>query len=185
MKAPCVLALSLLLALLVGATAAGSHGGLHPSQLDLVVSDGRVGGEMVLRATLLDDAGNPLPGEPIVFELETTFGWLELGRRFTNADGQATLEYVPSGAGPLTFRARFLGGTGVTTVGPSGDVATAIVTERPLESPLPVAAGIAVVVAAVVGSIWAAYAFVLLELRAIRTDGGGPEGRSRREARAR
>ncbi len=171
-----------LLALLAVGTAAGSHGDPHPTGLDLAVPSMRVGEQGILFATLRLPSGDPIPEMQVVFELETTFGWLELGRRFTNADGEVSLEYVPTGAGTFAFRARFEGAPGLD---PSEDIVTATIGDVPRDTPFPAATAIAFVVAVVVGSIWGAYAFVLVELRGIWVQGGGiPRIGRRRGVRA-
>lgn len=171
-----------LLVLLAAGPVVGSHGGPHPTRLDLAIPSMWVGEQGILFATLRFPWGDPVPGMQVVFELETTFGWLELGRRFTNADGEVSLEYVPTGAGTFAFRVRFEGGPDLD---PSEDVETATIGDVARDTPFPTATAIAFVVAVVVGSVWGAYAFVLLELRGIWIQGGGrPRIRGRRGVRA-
>jgi len=161
----------------------GSHGGPHPSTLELAAPDMQVGVGASLAASLRHPNGDPEPRAKIVFELGTAFGWLELGQRFTNADGEAILEYTPTGPGTFAFRARF---NGTSTLDASEAIASTSVADVPLQTVVPTATFVMIVVAIVVGGIWGTYGFVLLGLRRIWIEGGGsPRLRGRRGTKSR
>lgn len=128
-----------------------------------------VGQRMTLGAFLLDPAGAPVPGQPIEFYQETTFGLLYLGLERTNALGKAGLEYEPRAEGTWTFRFMFRG-TG--TLLPSSQSLT-IVAESAGSLPpaFRIDLGIALVVLTVLSGVWGSYAFVLRQLAAIRAEG--------------
>lgn len=164
-----MLLLALATLLILAGPASAPHG-QHPTSLALDVPALRVGDEAVLSALLRDDQGGTVAGVEVVFEVETTYGWLELGRATTNARGKASLLYTPTGPGSYTFRGRFEGNSNWTA---SGLEVQVTIEDTAPRVPFATSTAIAFVVAIVVGSIWGAYLFVLLELRQVWTEGGG------------
>lgn len=174
--------LLLLLVLLASASALAFHGGPHPATLALSVPNLRVGEEVAISATLRHPDGEPVANATVVFELDTTYGVLELGRAATNARGKASVLYVPAGPGSFTFRARFEGAPGLDAAADEKDVDVG--EAPPAPSSLPTATAIAFVVAIIVGSIWGIYGFILLDLRQVWVEGGGtPFLKKRKEVR--
>mgnify|MGYP001617085338 CR=1 FL=1 len=180
MRLLCVLVLAAVLGLAGGVQAA--HGDVHATTLGLTVVHLAVGESSTISAHLQDDGGEPVVDAVVSFERETTFGWLSLGDRATNSDGNAFLSYVPETPGTYSVRARYDGGPNLLA---SAAVSSVTVPGPSTEAPFPTDTAIAFVVAIIVGSIWGAYAFVLLDLRGIWVAGGGVPRFGRRRAGSR
>ncbi len=169
-------------ALGVAGVSQAAHGEVHGTTLSLTAIDLRIAESATISAHLHDDMGQPVSGAIITFDRETTFGWLVLGDRPTNEEGSAFLSYVPENPGTHAIRARFGGAPGLR---PSETVSTVTVIGPGVDTPFPTDTAIAVVIAAVVGSIWGAYAFVALDLRGVWIAGGGvPRLRPRKDHRS-
>jgi len=121
--------------------------------------------------------GVPLAGRELVFVRHASFGALEIARAITDALGNAAVSVsIPSQ------------GTSLVSVEFAGDallrpnVATATIVVVGVEPPPPdflAILSVGVVVAAVVGSVWACYAFVFTQLLGIRREGRLADRRGR------
>ncbi len=130
------------------------------------------GESTVLTAVLRNATGVGLSGRPLTFWLDTTFGPLLLGNATTNNAGKAATVYAPRGAGTWTLTVRF---AGQGRFQPS-EASAVVDVQDPVTSPPPILrtdTGIALIVLAVVGSIWLTYGFVAYQLSAIRAEGRG------------
>lgn len=133
------------------------------------------GGAVRLRATLADDAGNPIPNVPVRFfveaELAGTRGLMEIGSAVTDSRGVASLVYAPTFPGEQRLTARFEGvGLYAESEGTARldvpDAVPAYTSGPPGLAPLPrlAAAGL---VALVLG-VWATFAYVIYQVLRIR-----------------
>lgn len=139
--------------------------------------DGAVAGRLLVLYSLLSTAeGSPVAGRQVVLQHRTTFGWLTADESETDRMGKAEhlLPSVP--AGQIEFRAVFPGDSSHapanTTL--SLEVLPApswppILQGWPSQAPLPAVLLAGVVVA----SVWATYAFVLLQIRQISRSAEG------------
>ncbi len=113
-----------------------------------------------------------LSGQTLEFLVQTTFGPLLIGNFTTNNAGKAAIQYTPRGSGVWTLLVRF---AGQGRFEPSEASAELVVADSPTAPPplLRTDTGIALIVLAVVGSIWLTYGFVAYQLSAIRAEGLG------------
>jgi len=126
------------------------------------------GQEFTVSATLLEHSV-PLAGRELVFVRHASFGALELARAVTDAFGNAAVSASIPSPGTSLVSVEFAGDAGLRA-----SVATATIVVVGVEPPPPdftAILSVGVVVAAVVGSVWACYAFVLAQLLAIRQEG--------------
>ncbi|MBI2918712.1 MAG: Ig-like domain repeat protein [Chloroflexi bacterium] len=84
------------------------------TNLDLTASpEAAVGQQFTLQARVTDDAQAPVPGVQVVFTSALTFlntdSEVEFGRATTNAQGIATLSYIPRTEGTVPVSATFAG----------------------------------------------------------------------------
>jgi hypothetical protein len=90
----------------------GRVGTAHASHLDVTVAESTpaiVGQASELQATVTSaDAGLPAGGVPVTFYAHATFGkasgYVEIGRTVTDANGVATINYVPRESGTHDIR---------------------------------------------------------------------------------
>ncbi|MDQ7827391.1 MAG: carboxypeptidase-like regulatory domain-containing protein [Armatimonadota bacterium] len=135
-----------------------------------------------IMAVVTDATGAPVPEALIVFKARTTFGWLLLEERSTDAAGRARMG-LPAGVRATAIRAESadigqvhatvrVGGPSPATprVRPDRDVLRALSPQPGVISPYPVPAQVALL-AAVLGGIWATYGYVAWLLWRIRTSG--------------
>ncbi len=125
-----------------------------------------------INAVLRNATGVGLSGQALEFLVQTTFGPLSLGNATTNNAGKASILYTPRGGGVWTLLVRFAGQGRFQASDGSAEL---VVADGPTVPPplLRTDTGIALIVIAVVGSIWLAYGFVAYQLTAIRAEGFG------------
>jgi hypothetical protein len=159
--------------------------------------EAREGGLLVLYSRLVAAGGSPLAGRSVSLYQNTTFGWLleedvrfeedvadERGDLFgwllldegvTDSDGKAEHLVTPVGGGPITFLATFSGEDGYASA--NATLAVDIAAGPPSTAHASTTAAIVLVVATVVGSVWAAYAFVALQIYRISRPKKAQQGR--------
>ncbi len=128
-----------------------------------------------LVVTLRDTATSaPVAGGELSFQQETTFGWLPLGNVTTNGQGEAGVTWEPVANGTYTVTVAYAGNATYTPANRtlSLSVVGASSPPPPLLTPDRL---IALIVAAVVGGVWATYGFVAFQVVGIRTAGSRPE----------
>lgn len=132
----------------------------------------RADGSVLARATLLDSEGSPLADAPIVFTRRTTLGGdLVLGRPTTMENGSAVVKIPATGGETIKVTAAFEGGGGlaysedeqaITVPGPVMEHELG-----PLAAPTPPPV-LALILLVVLGGVWAAYGFVVVQLVGLR-----------------
>lgn len=172
-------AVLLLVALLPAAAA--SPAGPSPASTDptaiLAVTPSELvaGIPTTLVATLRDTAtGNPVGNATLSFSERTTFGWLLLGNDTTNAEGEAGVAYEPVYNGTYTIDIAYAGDAGFAPTNTTLAL-TVLAAGSPPSPGFPAELIIVLVVIAVVGGVWATYAFVAWEILGIRDIGSRPE----------
>ena len=151
---------------------------LHPH----APADISVGSSNEISAILHDAATEiGLPGENLTFSLRTSFGWLPLKTTLTDARGTAYLDYDPVAPGNYTIQVVF---GGDAAYAPSNASVTVVAIAGPTSPPPLLSSGqtIILVIAAVVGGVWATYGFVAFQVLGIRAD---PPEDDRKDRRAR
>ncbi len=147
-----------------------------PTAIEAVTPSAIVAGVPVtLVATLRDTAtATPVGGANLTFVQPTEFGSLVLGNVTTNAQGEGGIQYEPAHNGTFTIVISFDGNASYapTNTTLSLNVLAASTPPPPL---IPSDLVIAVVIVAVVGSVWATYAFVGAQILGIRSIGSRPE----------
>lgn len=126
------------------------------------------GEEFSVSATLREH-GVPLAGRELVFVRHASFGALEIARAVTDALGNAAVSVSVPSRGTTLVSVEFAGDAQLRP-----NVATATIVVVGVEPPPPdftAILSVGVVVAAVVGSVWACYAFVFTQLLGIRREG--------------
>lgn len=109
--------------------------------------------------SLRDDSFNPLPFRSVSVFVRTVYGYLDLGRTVTNAQGLASVQYTPRGNGEYLIGASF-GGEG----GYLASVAWATLTvTSPAELPSPLAdlRVVETLIFVIVTGVWATYGYAL------------------------
>lgn len=120
--------------------------------------DARAGSLLVLYSRLETLMGVPVAGRTVSLHERTTFGRLLLDEGVTDRNGEAEHLITPAGSGELTLVADFAGDADYATANVT--VTLRVAAGPPTVPSFPVTAVIVGVVAAVVGSVWASYAFV-------------------------
>lgn len=155
--------------------------GVEPTELHPhAPADIAVGSSNEISAILHDAATEiGLPGENLTFTLQTTFGWLPLKTATTDAKGTAYLDYDPVAPGKYTIRVAF---DGDAAYAPSNASVTVVASAGPTSPPPLLSAGptIILVIAAVVGGVWATYGFVAFQVLGIRADPPEDDRKDRR-----
>lgn len=140
---------------------------------------------VTILATLTDRAGQPVAAAPVRFSLWTSFGGvegeMEIGDRFTDEQGVASLEYVPATVGEHEFVARFAG----SDILAPGEQRLRITVERAVGAYVVAPRGLDLVaryaplaIAFVVLGIWSTFAYVLYQVVRIRTAARPTSGRT-------
>ena len=147
-----------------------------PTAIEAVSPSALVAGvPTTLVATLRDTAtSSPVGGANLTFAEETTFGWLVLGNVTTNAQGEAGVGYEPVYNGTYTVVVSYAGDG---SHAPSNATLSLMVLAASSPPPplIPTDRLIVFVILAVVGGVWATYAFVGLQILGIRSIGSRPE----------
>jgi plastocyanin len=147
-----------------------------PTAIDAVTPSVLVAGfETTLVATLQDTASSTaVAGATLTFSEQTTFGWLPLGNATTNGQGEAGVTYEPVYNGTYTIVVAYAGNA---SYAPSNTTLTLTVfaAAAPPPPPIPADRLIVFVILAVVGGVWATYAFVAWQILGIRSVGSRPE----------
>jgi len=167
-------ALSLCAALL--AASAVPAAGAEPSRL--LLQQERLDGNLRLLATVTETSGRGVEGAEVVFQARTAFGWLKLGGAETDARGKASVDLpaaspyaeVSAQAGEATvvraevvLRQNVRGGPATR---PGRDVLERLSPQPGFISPYPPVQ--IVLVAVILGGIWATYAYLVSLLIRIR-----------------
>lgn len=120
-----------------------------------------------------------LPGQNLSFSVRTSFGWLLLKQATTDAQGKGYLDYDPVSPGNDTIQVAYAG-NGVYA--PCNATVSVVALAGPATPPpfLTTDRAIVLVILAVVGGVWATYAFVAIQVLGIREDRPEPERRDRR-----
>lgn len=180
-RAVLAIAVLLLLLALTPAIVAASPSGpvpaaVDPTAIEAVTPSALVAGvETTLVATLRDTATSaPIGGANLSFREQTTFGWLVLGNATTNAQGEAGVYYEPVYNGTYTIVIAY---SGDGSYAPTNTTLSLMVLAGPSPPPslIPPDLLIVFVILAVVGGVWATYAFVGVQILGIRSIGSGPE----------
>ena len=133
------------------------------------------GVETTLVATLRDTAaGTPIGRANLTFSEKTTFGWLVLGNVTTNAQGEGGVPYEPVYNGTYTIVVSYAGNESYAPTNATLAL-TVLAASSPPPPGIPTDTLIVFVVIAVVGGVWATYAFVGLQILGIRSVGARPE----------
>lgn len=173
-----ILLLVLLLAPSVAAAipSAPSPAASDPTAIEVATPPAIVAGvQTTLVATLRDTAaGTAVAGANLTFAEKTTFGWLVLGNGTTNAQGEAGVVYEPAHNGTYTIVISFAGDAGYAPANTTLSL-TVLAADSTAPPPFPSETIIVFVILAVVGSVWATYAFVGLQILGIRSVGSRPE----------
>ncbi len=144
------------------------------THLDLAAQGGAVAGRILpLEARLRDSQGAPIAGARVTIFEQTTFGRLILGNYTTNANGRVYGEFTPRSDGTFLLGASFAG---------DGVHEPAEATVQVNVSASPAAGGSDVLsyyillgtIIAIVGSVWATYAFVVLQILLIPREAEPP-----------
>lgn len=138
------------------------------------------GGLLVLYSRLATEQGAPLADQVVSLYQETTFGKLLLDERLTDRDGEAEHLVSTLSRGSLTLVGSFPGGVDFTPANVT--LTLAIAAGPPLTVPFPTTTMIVLVVSIVVGSIWATYALVGLQVYRISRPKGVRAAREVEEA---
>ncbi len=176
-------ALALLVLLLIfvpSAHAAGplprSAAGVDPTRVEAAVPASLVAGTpTALTATLRDTATNgTVGGAALTFSEKTTFGWLLLGNKSTDSQGEASVPYEPVANGTYTIVVSYPGNA---SYAPSNATLAlnVLAASTPPPPAMPADQLIVFVILAVVGGVWATYAFVGFQILGIRSIGSRPE----------
>jgi plastocyanin len=147
-----------------------------PTAIDAVTPSALVAGiESTLVATLRDTAtSTPVGGANLSFSEQTTFGWLLLGNATTNAQGEAGVTYEPAYNGTYTVVIAYAGDGSYAPTNTTLTL-TVFAASAPPAPPIPADRLIVFVILAVVGCVWATYAFVAWQILGIRSVGSRPE----------
>lgn len=135
------------------------------SALELSLPEGNppLGSSEIL-VTVRDENNTPLPQRSLSVFVQTAFGFLELGSTTTNAQGIASVEYAPRDEGEYLIGAAFLGGQGYLASVEWLRLVVVVPAPDPGILPRDVVI-IQAILVAVVGGIWAAYAYSFFSLR--------------------
>ncbi len=178
-----IFALALLLLLLVLAPNVHAAGPLppmstatDPTRVEAAIPSNLVAGTpTALSATLRDTATNGTVGGAILsFSERTTFGWLLLGNKTTDSQGEASVPYEPVANGTYTIVVSYEGNA---SYAPSNTTLAlnVLAASTPPPPPIPADRVIVFVIIAVVGGVWLTYAFVGVQILGIRSIGSRPE----------
>lgn len=146
--------------------------GTEPTHLQVLMpANITVGLDAAIDAVLHDAVtGTPVPRENVTFAYQTKFGWLSLGTVATTSLGRAIMDYVPRESGNITIRAVFPGDSVYAASNASLAVDVLPAGLGPAPALLPMDRVIVLVILAVVGGVWATYAFVAFLILGIRAD---------------
>ncbi|MFA5861356.1 MAG: NrfD/PsrC family molybdoenzyme membrane anchor subunit [Candidatus Thermoplasmatota archaeon] len=169
----------MILAIALPAFAVGASGDTAPSAsvprpvLTILPTDTATPGVNTTLVAQLRDADtlSPLEGRTVSFSMQTTFGWRPLGSNESDEGGNVTLVYMPAWPGAFTVGASFAGDStyGVTTA-----LSTLVVSapQPAPEGPITPGGLASLTVIAVIGAVWATYAFVAWQILAIKREEG-------------
>lgn len=120
-----------------------------------------------------------LADENLTFSVQTTFGWLLLKSTVTDAKGTAYLDYDPVAPGTYVIQVAFAGNTAYA---PSNASVTVAAVAGPASPPpiLPTSSAMILIIAGVVGGVWATYGFVVTQVLGIRADPPEADRKDRR-----
>ncbi len=172
--------LFLLLALLPAAAAVTgpmpSPTAVDPTHIDVVTPSALAAGvQTTLVATLRDTAtSSPVGGANLSFAEQTTFGWLVLGNVTTNGQGEGGVQYEPVYNGTYTIVVSYPGDANYAPTNTTMTL-TVLGSAPPPPPVLPPDRLIVFVIIAIVGGVWATYAFVGMQILGIRGIGSRPE----------
>jgi hypothetical protein len=132
----------------------------------------REDGNVLARATLLDENGNPLADQPVIFTLRTSLGGdLVLGAPTTMDSGSAVVKIPATGSERLRVTAAFEGGNGLAY----GEASSEIIAPGPPMEHRPGALSaptapptLALTLLVVLGGVWATYGYVVYQVVRIR-----------------
>ncbi len=82
------------------------------SVLTLTLPTARVGQPASLKATLLDENKQPIPGGQVEFSVNSGGSWKSIGFSTTGQDGAVTRSYLPTVEGTFEVKALYQGGQG-------------------------------------------------------------------------
>ena len=167
MKAFALVLVSALVAILfLTSTAIGSDGS---TELSIEPPEAASPGLEFVVSAILREHGAPLPSRELVFARETTFGAIEVGRATTDSVGRAGVVLSVSSPGPVVLLVTF---EGDGTLRASAATSTVLVGGGSAPGPDYTAVLlVGAIVAVVVGSVWACYAFVVVQIWEIRAEG--------------
>lgn len=157
-------------------------GGLEPTELHpYAPSELAVGTSNAISAVLHDKVTEiGLAGENLTFLLQTKFGWLFLKESITDSHGSAYLVYDPMATGSYTIKVSFDGNAAYAPSNASVTVQAVAEPASPVLPLLPATPTIVGIILAVVGGVWATYAFVAVQVLGIRSDKPADDRRTRR-----
>ncbi len=128
-----------------------------------------------LVVTVRDTAtGTPVGGANLTFSEKTTFGWLVLGTVTANAQGEGGVQYEPASSGSYSIVVAYDGDASHAPANTTLSL-TVLAASSPPPPFLTPDRVIVLVILAVVGGVWATYAFVGVQILGIRGIGSRPE----------